>query len=167
MDQYIFFVLNGLVKHNWFFDTLSVFAGVYLIYLVGAFIIFLLLSQSYRYYALLAIISALISRLVIVEAIKQLVNRPRPYEVLNSKLLVLDTDTGVSFPSGHTVILFAFAFSFYGTKWFWLLIAAAIIGSVSRILIGVHYPIDIVASIAIAWITVLILKFIPYNKAKK
>jgi membrane-associated phospholipid phosphatase len=50
------------------------------------------------------------------------------------------------------VILFAIAFSFYGTKYFYPLLVLAALGSFARIFIGVHYPSDVVVSIFIAGI---------------
>jgi membrane-associated phospholipid phosphatase len=52
-----------------------------------------------------------------------------------------------SFPSGHTTTAFAtcFVVSFLSPRWFpWMLILAVLIG-LSRIVVGAHYPTDLIA----------------------
>jgi undecaprenyl-diphosphatase len=154
MDYKIFEIINALAGHSRFFDALGVFLGVYLIYFVGVFVAVVSFDKKYFRNAVIALVSSIIGRFVIVETIKRIVDRPRPYEVLNVHLLVVDAEKGMSFSSGHTVILFCIAFSFYKTKYFYPLLVFATLGSVARIFIGVHYPTDVLASVVIAWATV-------------
>lgn len=55
--------------------------------------------------------------------------------------------THQSFPSGHATTAFAvcFAFSFLAPRWFWPLLAYAVLVAVSRVVVGAHYPTDVVA----------------------
>ena|SRR5581483_11520255 len=152
MDYKLFEFINGIAGHDKLLDFLGIFFGVYLIYLLVIVVLYLSVDKKYFNNAVYALVSIVISRLVIVEAIKRLVNRPRPYQVINVHQLVADSEKGMSFPSGHTVILFAIAFSFYGTKYFYPLLILATLGSLARIFIGVHYPSDVLASVAIATI---------------
>jgi len=54
-----------------------------------------------------------------------------------------------SFPSGHTTVIFAFAsvvaFFFPRAKW-WLFAGALVVG-ISRVMVGAHYPSDVVGGI--------------------
>jgi undecaprenyl-diphosphatase len=99
--------------------------------------------------------SALIARGIIVEILKRVFDHPRPYEIVtNIHQLLVDNERGMSFPSGHAVIYFSFAFGFWGTEYFWPFFILAIIGSLSRVFVGVHFPGDILASVVIAAICV-------------
>jgi undecaprenyl-diphosphatase len=158
MDYQIFLAINSLAGKNQVLDFLGIFFGVWLIYLFGLFVFLMLFERRYTKFAILALISSVVSRLLIVELIKHLVNRPRPYEVLSVHQLLPDSERGLSFSSGHAVILFSIAFSFYGTKWFYPLLILATVGSIARVFIGVHFPLDVLGSFIIAGVCVVILR---------
>ena len=90
---------------------------------------------------------------VIVEwVIKPLVGRIRPTVDMGA-ILVGSAKTDFSFPSGHATIAFAMAgvLSAYEPKfrgWFYGL---AICIAVSRIILGVHYPLDVIGGMLLGW----------------
>ncbi len=55
-----------------------------------------------------------------------------------------------SFPSGHVtfLLLFGFIFAFYFSEFFWIILAVFIVLSIimafSRLILGVHFPIDVI-----------------------
>ena len=78
--------------------------------------------------------------------IKNLVDRIRPYEVIEELNILIEKPAEFSFPSGHTassfaagVILFLACPKKYGI---FALILAFLIG-ISRLYVGVHYPTDV------------------------
>ncbi len=78
--------------------------------------------------------------------IKTVVQRPRPF--LESDIMTLiPTETGFSFPSGHaSFAFFSLTFiwkSFPKLKWIWL--AIAILISLARVYVGVHYTSDVIS----------------------
>lgn len=158
MNNQLFLAINGLAGRSHFLDVLGIFFADKFLYVFALIVVALWLSKPLRNYVYLALASAFVSRIVIVEIIKRLVNEPRPYEVVTSiHQLLADTEHGMAFPSGHAVIYFSLAFSFWGTKYFWPFMILATLGALARIYVGVHYPLDIVASFFIAWLTVWIL----------
>jgi undecaprenyl-diphosphatase len=168
LDTTIFYFLNSFAGRYSILDKIGIFFAEYLLYLFPLILLWIWFSQkNLRKNIYLALVSVVVGRLIVVEILKRLIDRPRPYEVLaNIHQILADNEKGMAFPSGHAVVYFALAFSFYGTKWFWPLVILATLGSISRIFVGVHYPLDVLASVIIAAVVVLFLR--PFSlKSKK
>lgn len=82
------------------------------------------------------------------QGMKIVFNRSRPYEKYNT-VYPYKTETGKSFPSGHTTIAFAVAtsVSLEFKKWYFVVPAYAWATGVgySRLYLGEHYPTDVIA----------------------
>ena len=94
-------------------------------------------------------------------AIKDLVRAPRPIGEEGVRSLRVHTATGYSFPSGHSQSSASFypAFAAYFSRpWvrllLWLLPLAV---GLSRIYLGVHYPRDVLAGLALGYLSALLL----------
>ena len=155
MNEQLFHAINNLAGKSHVLDVLGVFFADKFLYIFALIILGLWFSKRLRPYVYLTLGSTLIARGVIVEIMKRLINHPRPYEVVgNLHQLMADNEHGMSFPSGHAVIFFSFAFGFWGTEYFWPFLIMATLGSLARVFVGVHFPADILASFFIAGLVV-------------
>ncbi|MCK4559972.1 MAG: phosphatase PAP2 family protein [Calditrichia bacterium] len=79
--------------------------------------------------------------------LKPLIARPRPCVTLPDVHLLVGMKTSLSFPSAHAANFFAVAtyFNYFYPKYRWVYFSAALLVALSRISIGVHYPLDIIA----------------------
>ncbi len=88
---------------------------------------------------------ALISSGIVVQLIKYIVNRNRPYKVLEKVNLIKAPFCQKSFPSGHTTAIFSLSMvmgSNFPGLYPVIQTIAGLVG-VSRAYVGVHYPSDI------------------------
>ncbi len=85
------------------------------------------------------------------KAIKGKTLRPRPFEVNQAIAIGIAPLDRFSFPSGHT--LHAVAFSAVALTYFpalsWLLVPFTLMVAASRVVLGLHYPSDVLAGAAI------------------
>lgn len=110
----------------------------------------ILYRRGERSYAIQAILAGLIG-FVISETLKLLINDPRPYVLDGTESLLRNPPSNGSFPSGHTTVSIAIAWSIYlynRQLGIWMIICALIVG-ICRILVRVHAPVDIVGGITL------------------
>ena len=85
---------------------------------------------------------------VLTYGLKQAFHRPRPYRTY-SDITAYESETSLSFPSGHTSLAFATAtaLSLKYPKWYVIVPSYLWAGSVgySRMNLGMHYPTDVLA----------------------
>ena len=100
----------------------------------------------------IVVLGSLAIATVTTQLLKQVVNRPRPYESY-SDIYPDVYESGKSFPSGHTTIAFSTAASLtlITKKWYVAVPAFAWASSVaySRMYLGQHYPSDLMMGAAI------------------
>jgi len=156
MNETIFYFLNNLALRSEFFDTLVIFNAVFFVWwLVGG----ILAWAAYRFWkykdvlwkALAVIFVSAIGAFAIAHVLKVIIASPRPFFVLDDvRLLLLHGDTD-SFPSGHATFASALATALYfyhKQLALWYFAGALLIG-VSRVIAGVHWPVDILAGYAL------------------
>jgi len=173
IDQNILIWLNGLLVSKFaLLDKVVIFCGVYLIYALPFILLLLWFLVKNKQRALaFSFAGMLISWFIITKTIvPHIWFRARPdLMILGVKELIFERPS-YSFPSDHASALFALTFGlyFFGYKkaanWFLLL---SIIIVVCRVVIGVHFPLDIIGGIVSGLIGATIIKIFekPLDKA--
>ena len=79
--------------------------------------------------------------------LKPLIERPRPCVALPDVHMLVGIKRSFSFPSAHAANFFAAAtlLNYFYPKYRWVYFTAAFLVALSRVSIGVHYPLDIIA----------------------
>jgi len=124
--------------------------GNMLVALVAAFLFFIF---NHRPLAIVIIIGTF-TLWLLVEIIKAIANRDRPFLTLDQTRVIGLREKGDSFPSGHTTqiffltTLFVYYFQFGRGESIVLYVVAALVGF-TRIYVGAHYPRDIFAGMVL------------------
>lgn len=107
------------------------------------------------------IVVAYICRTAAVEWLKLMTGRPRPREVPDASLFT-GFGGGASFPSGHASFSFMFAMivSAWFPRWRWVAWIAAVLVSISRVLVQAHYLSDVIVGAVIGTVTGAIVLWI-------
>ena len=170
LDQLLFENIYQAIPHNlffdWFFLAISLLAHPKIIWfpLVVAFLIF---YKQHKGWIIFEAVMAMGIGVVINEyIIKNIFVRIRPFEFYDCISTIDTTADGFSFPSSHTLVAFSFItviiLSTNNTKYQKALIVFAVLVGISRIYLGVHFPLDIIAGalfgILLGWLS---SKYLP------
>lgn len=164
VSQQIFYYLNSLAGKSICFDTAVIFFGQYLVYwLVAGLFAFLIFGKDKKRelkMIILSTISVVLSRLIITEIIRYFYFVSRPF-INNVVYQLLFHETSGSFPSGHAAFFFALAMAvyFFHKKWGIVFFTGAILIGISRIIAGIHWPIDILGGAIIGILSAWLVKF--------
>lgn len=135
-------------------------------FLIAALILFWCVDKKSGYYLMAVGFTGTLAN----QFMKLFFRVPRPW-VLDSNFTILEqarkAATGYSFPSGHTqsaVGTFGLIAYTFKNKWVkFIAITIAILVPLSRMYIGVHTPLDVIVSVALAVILIFALKPIVYR----
>ncbi len=152
MDFYIFQQINQLAGKWPALDKLAVFFAEYFGYFLIFFLLLFLVKKFKRYWSmpLKAFGAAVLARFVIIDIIRWIWERPRPF-VENQVNLLLPHELSASFPSGHAAVFFAISTIVYAynKKAGILFFVASFLISIARIFVGVHWPLDILGGLIV------------------
>ncbi|MDR2873551.1 MAG: phosphatase PAP2 family protein [Methanobrevibacter sp.] len=116
---------------------------------------------------------------VITEILKNVFSEARPFVALTNLHLMGDESAFRSFPSGHTKNIFTLITAFglnhalkirgKSVKLLWILLPVGLIVALSRLYVGVHFPLDLIAGATIGIVSagivsILFNKYLKFNK---
>ncbi|MBI4993439.1 phosphatase PAP2 family protein [Candidatus Wolfebacteria bacterium] len=168
MNLYFFNLIHSLAGKWWILDLIAIFFAKYLGYFLILAALILILkekkTQNKIYFLSFTILSLILSRGIIAEIIKFFIHNPRPFSVLNFKPLIEANGVDMALPSGHAAFYFALALPIFfldKNASYWFFGGAAIMG-IARIFTGVHWPGDILAGAIIGVLSGLLIgKILP------
>jgi membrane-associated phospholipid phosphatase len=166
IDTRIFMLLNTQGYPIWLDRVIWLVTqlGNMLTALIAAFVFFLL---NYHYLAL-EILFGTLTLWLLVETIKSLTDRDRPYLTLDKARVIGWREKGESFPSGHTtqgfflmtLIIHSFQLGIIEST---ALYAIAVLVGLTRIYVGAHYPRDVIAGMVLGSVWGIIIGLMhPY-----
>lgn len=140
----------------------------YAVVFFAANIIYVLFHRQGIKIILLMLIAFAIARFIAVEVINKLYKKQRPYQrydfdPITSRLLSLKSSKPTSFPSRHASSFAAVATTvfWYHPVWGLLLLFVTVMAGAGRVILGYHYPEDIVAGLILgAVVGLFVVNFI-------
>lgn len=126
----------------------------------------MIISRKYRKLGILLLLGLLMDLIIGNLILKNLVARPRPSWIDTSVKLLIDNPRDYSFPSGHTMtsISSAVILAMANRKFGLISIPLAVLISVSRLYLYVHFPSDVLMGAIIGF---LIGYFITFYDTKR
>ncbi|MBD3344559.1 MAG: phosphatase PAP2 family protein [Chitinivibrionales bacterium] len=153
IDRTLFLFFNSTIA-NPVFDVIFPIITNEEFWIIPAIVAAIFFIRFEKKKALLVIgamlIAVAISDPVCCRILKPLFDRPRPCHpevLLEGGRFLMGNKRSPSFPSAHAMNMFTQAMlltMFYPRRWIWFFLFASLIGF-SRIYVGVHYPLDVLA----------------------
>lgn len=172
LNNEIFFFFYNLSHQSIFFDRVIIFFADIFPYIVVvlAFLFLLIHKEKNLPDQMISVIWARWKEILMVffssalawffaYVLKYTFHTARPFDVL-PKVILLFSETGYAFPSGHATFFMALAISifFNHKKVGYIFIFFALVIGIARIIAGVHFPIDILGGFILGFIIAFFLK---------
>ena len=174
LDEKIFNLIHQLVGKSRLLDLSAIFFADYsgyILILIALVIIFSAKKYKDRIYNLAFVsLILLLSNGIITQTIRFFFFRERPFAALNFTPLIEKSSFEAAFPSGHASFFFALAFAIYylGEKrWSLIFLVISILMGIARVYVGVHWPLDIVSGILVAFVSAFVVKLILASHKKE
>ncbi|MBA4746091.1 MAG: phosphatase PAP2 family protein [Muricauda sp.] len=157
-DRDAFVYLNGLgiERYDMFWSTVTNITTWIPLFILFLVLFFLKFSKREAFYKFLTVVGLAIFIALITHWTKISVARLRPNNVeeINTLIRILKTPTDYSFFSGHasssfSITMLVFLFLRQRVKWAMLFFIWPILFAMSRIYVGVHFPIDILVGMVV------------------
>lgn len=149
-DTFIYLNSLGIEKYDGFWSVVTSISTWIPLFLLFIILLFLKHGKFEGLYRLLTVLIMVLFVLTITDLTKEFVARLRPNndEEINALIRILKSPTDYSFFSGHaassfSITLLIFLFLRKKIKWAAVFFLWPILFAMSRIFVGVHFPIDI------------------------
>lgn len=166
MDDDIFLRINQFARDTpWLNEPVAAYAE-YGIVLFGLLMLIGLWISRDRGSAAIArallVPVAMVGAVVAQQVVVALVAEPRPYAVHPDILVLVGRSTDGSFPSDHACAAGAAALAlfFVDRRLGWIATVGAVLMAAARVYAGAHYPLDVVAGLALGAALALVIELV-------
>ncbi len=172
-DYLIFSKIHGFAGTSNILDYIGIFLAEYMPYLmgIGAIVFFAIeISKRWNWKPLwMAVVSTILSRLIIVEAIRIFWNRSRPFVVFPNMSALVHHSASAGFPSGHISFFFALsgAIFLFNKRLGWIFFILSSMMGIARVFVGVHFLADILAGAVVGILSVYLSSLIFRRRGSK
>lgn len=163
LDYKLMRLINGSAKHYKILDYFGVFCAVYLIWIMAAAaasLFFFIPKNINRLRYLLVLLASSASAYLISAIFGFIYGRARPFVgFAGLNQLIATSFSHKSFPSSHSTLAFALAFSvlMFNRPLGILMLILAILVAWGRVFVGVHYPLDILGGAILGGVVSLVV----------
>jgi undecaprenyl-diphosphatase len=153
-----FRLINDLGKQYPYLNPVIVFLAEYMLYFLCLSIVVYWFTRTNknRMMVIQAVIAFILAE-ILGKMAGQFHSHYQPFAVLPHVNQLIEHDIDNSFPSDHTILFFSVCISFWLVRkkgeWLWLMLPFCV--AISRIWVGVHYPIDVITGALLGVISAL------------
>ncbi len=173
LNESLFTFLNNLTNRNAFLDWLFAFLARDLIYVLAVLVPILIwvYERNRRgriYFALLSLLSLTFSEIILI-FFRYFYNNPRPFDAIEGLEPIISHVSSPSFPSGHMMRLVPLALTIYYLKpkvGAWFILGTLFMG-ISRVIVGVHWPLDILGGFILGGVAFYVAKFVLEKRFRR
>ncbi|MED1468693.1 undecaprenyl-diphosphatase [Bacillus salipaludis] len=158
-----FRAINNLGKDHLFLDPIAVFLAEYMLYflILGMLVYWFTRTDKNRMMIILSVISVAVAE-VIGKIAGKFYSHYQPFAELPHVNKLVSHAVDNAFPSDHSIIFFSICFSILLVRkkegWLWIILACCV--AISRVMVGVHYPLDVLTGALIGIISALLVYLI-------
>ena len=161
-NMQLFRLINDLGFQIPALNPVFIFIAEYFLYMLIIVLVVYLFkdNRKHRVMVLAAVVSCLLA-VILGKIAGQFHYNVQPFATLDNVNLLIEKEVNNSFPSDHAILSFTICmtlFLFDKRKFYFLFIGLLV--AVSRIWVGVHYPFDVLTSIALSIVVALIVSSI-------
>jgi len=159
-DTFIYLNSLGIEQYDIFWTTVTQMTVWIPLFLLFILLFFRKFPKREAWYMVITVLALVLFIITITDLTKEVVARLRPNNdpEINTLIRILHSPTGYSFFSGHASSSFAittlvFLFLRERVHWSWLFYLWPILFALSRIYVGVHFPVDILVGMCVGLVS--------------